>query len=290
MDGIINILKPPGMTSHDVVAYLRRVGGIKKVGHTGTLDPGAAGVLPVCIGKATKIVDYIMNGQKEYICEMTLGEKTDTYDGYGKTVEAKEFPEDLPLDEFKKVLLNFTGDIMQAPPAYSAIKISGKRAYDLARQGIDVDIPKRSVTIYSIDVLKYKLPTILLKISCSKGTYIRSICNDIGEYLGCGAYMSFLLRTKTSSFTISDSVVLEDVKSDTLEKYLTKIDDALDMRSITLSEDRKKYIANGNPTKVYNHNFQEQEKLKVYIGDNTFVGIGKIENNMLYMEKLLNDI
>lgn len=289
MNGIISVIKPPGMTSHDVVSHIRKQSGIKKVGHTGTLDPGAAGVLPICIGKSTKVVDFLMNDRKTYICELTLGNKTDTYDKYGEFIfdSDKEYSNVTP-EMFSSVLNKFKGEITQTPPSYSAIKINGVRAYDLARKGIDIDIPKRRVMIYNISMLKYDLPRIMLEIECSKGTYIRSICNDIGEELGCGGYMSFLLRSATGAFNISNSYMLFEITRETIENLIVSPAKAIDFKNVYLSEKLEKKVLNGNQVKVENNGeYRENELVKVFISPNKFVAIGKVNKDILSIEKLL---
>lgn len=283
MNGIINVLKPPGMTSHDVVSYIRKISGIKKVGHTGTLDPGAAGVLPICIGKATKLVDYITAKDKTYICEITFGKETDTYDKYGKTLT--EYKEQISLDYglLKKILKdNFTGDIEQIPPAYSAIKIDGKRAYDLARSGEEVNIPKREVTIYDNKLIRIKDNTAIIKINCSKGTYIRSICYDIGKITGYGAYMSFLLRVKTGVFDIKNAIPISDITKENIKNVMLTMDSVLEFEEITLNDIETKRFINGALVnkKISNGMY------KVY-SDNLFLGTGTIKNNKLKVDKLL---
>lgn len=288
MNGIINVLKPPGMTSHDVVGYLRKVTGIKKIGHTGTLDPGAAGVLPICIGKATKIVDYIMNDRKEYICELTLGNATDTCDKYGEFLYTEDLDcSNIKSEDLASILKSFKGEITQVPPAYSAVKINGIRAYDLARQGKEVEIPSRKVTIYNIELLSFNLPKAMLKIECSKGTYIRSICRDIGDMLGTRAYMSFLLRTRTGSFTLDNAYTLEEINSTNIESMLVDAGFALNMRNVYLDEDLSKYILNGRPVRVSMDRFNEDELVKVYIRPDNFTAIGRYKDSWLYIEKLM---
>jgi tRNA pseudouridine55 synthase len=289
MNGILNVLKPPGMTSHDVVSYIRKISGIKKVGHTGTLDPGAAGVLPICIGKATKIVDYLMNDKKTYIFELTLGNQTDTYDKYGQFIfkENKDCSK-ISFEDFSKVLEKFKGEICQKPPSYSAIKINGKRAYEIARKGIEIDIPLRKVFIYNIEILSYNIPSILLKIVCSKGTYIRSICNDIGTELGVGGYMSFLLRTATGNFNLKNSHTLDSITKENFSSLLLDSDAALNMRNIYISDKLSNKIMNGNSVIIKDNSFIDYNDLvKVYITPDKFVGIGKIKGNVLYIDKLL---
>jgi tRNA pseudouridine55 synthase len=288
MNGVISILKPPGMTSHDVVSFIRKVTGIKKVGHTGTLDPGAAGVLPVCIGKATKIVDYIMSDTKTYICELTLGNESDTYDKYGEFKhELPNIIPDISENSFKMLLENFTGDITQKPPAYSAVKVMGKRAYLLARQGEAVDIPSRSVTVHKIEILKYTLPSVIIKVICSKGTYIRSLCSDIGNLLGCGAYMSFLIRSSTGKFNLENSYIFDEITKDNIQGLLVSPDLCLDLDYITVSESYKKNLLNGNCIAVNCKNDYQNKLVKIYLSNNEFIGIGKIKDNILFVEKLL---
>jgi tRNA pseudouridine55 synthase len=289
MNGILNILKPPGMTSHDVVSRIRKITGIKKVGHTGTLDPGAAGVLPVCIGKATKVVDYIMSGTKTYICELTLGNITDTLDKYGKFLNENNSDfSHVNIDLLNKVLEKFKGQISQTPPAFSAIKINGKRSYEMAREGQEVILPSRTVIIYKIEILNFALPTVMLKIECSKGTYIRSICHDIGTELGCGAYMSFLLRTKTGSFTLNNSVILDELTKENVKNYIINSDLALDFKSIYIEDKYTKSLMNGNSIKIENHDeFNSNELVKVYILPDEFIAIGSIDDDILKINKLL---
>lgn len=289
MNGIISVIKPPGMTSHDVVSFIRKQSGIKKVGHTGTLDPGAAGVLPVCIGKSTKIVDFLMNDRKTYICELTLGNRTDTYDKYGDFLyEMEKSYGDISIGEFGNIISEFKGEILQSPPSYSAIKINGVRSYDLARQGINIDIPKRKVIVYNINILKYDLPRVMLEIQCSKGTYIRSICNDIGEKIGCGAYMSFLLRSSTGRFNLSNSFTLEEIGRENIASILTSPAEALNLKEIYVNERMAKKILNGNQVNIdHCGDYLDNELVKVYISPDKFAAIGRINKNTLYIEKLL---
>lgn len=288
MNGILNIIKPPGMTSHDVVSYIRKITGIKKVGHTGTLDPGAAGILPICIGKATKIVDYIMNDKKNYICELTLGNSTDTYDKYGSFRNSSAISDiRVELEDFLKVLERFKGEIEQKPPAFSAVKINGVRSYELARKGMEVSIPTRKVTIYGINVLKFTSSKILMQIECSKGTYIRSICNDIGEMLGCGGYMSFLLRTATGNFNLKNCCTLDELTKDNVGSYLFGMDYALNLDSIYIDERYTNKLINGNSVPVNINPVGDSKMFKIYLKPDKFIGIGKVKNKVLKMEKLM---
>ncbi|MGI6153476.1 MAG: tRNA pseudouridine(55) synthase TruB [Christensenellaceae bacterium] len=211
MNGVLNVLKPPGMSSFDVIRRLRRVLGIKKIGHTGTLDPGAAGVLPICVGRATKISEHLMGNPKSYIAEITFGKATDTQDSYGQEIAVADCKIEKP--DVERVLLRFTGEIEQQVPMYSAASVNGVRLYTLARQGKTVSKPPRKVVIHKIELIGGDVNRFLLRVHCSKGTYIRTLCKDIGDALGVPAYMSFLLRTGTGCFKIEDSLTLDEVEA-----------------------------------------------------------------------------
>ncbi|MGI6307881.1 MAG: tRNA pseudouridine(55) synthase TruB [Dethiobacteria bacterium] len=211
MNGFLNMLKPPGLTSHDVVKYVRGLFPGIKVGHGGTLDPGAAGVLPLLLGKATKFSSYLMDLPKVYRAELFLGLTTDTEDSSGKVIAQKKEPFSLQAEEIKKVLTSFQGEIEQVPPMYAAIKQKGRKLYEYARKGITVQRSARTVQIYSIKMLDYFPPErVLLEVKCSKGTYIRTLCAQIGTALGCGGHMSFLLRKAVGGFVLSQARILDD--------------------------------------------------------------------------------
>jgi tRNA pseudouridine55 synthase len=229
MDGVINLLKPPGMTSHDAVGFARKTLGIKRIGHTGTLDPAAAGVLPLCVGQATRLVEYLQVGTKEYIAEATFGFETDTGDAVGKIVSEGDASE-VKLESLRGVLDSFRGNITQTPPMHSAVKIGGKKLYELTRSGEkNVEIPMREVLISKLDVTRFvfdeKQPRALLHIECSSGTYIRSLVRDIGRTWGCGATMTFLVRTRSGNFKIDEASTLERVTQNARDALLpiTKI-------------------------------------------------------------------
>ncbi len=298
MNGIFNVLKPTGMTSHDVVSKVRKITKIKKVGHTGTLDPNAAGVLPICIGKGTKIAELILNKEKSYRGEVTLGIETDTYDSFGKIInktEVKNIKEDRIYEVFEK----FKGEIVQVPPIYSAIKIKGKKLYEFAREGqTDVEIKSRKIFIKNLEIIKIKENKILFDVSCSKGTYIRSLCKDIGDELGFGGYMSFLLRTSSGNFTLENAVTLEELEEaaskDRLKDHLFNIDFPLEKyKSISIRENALKAFVNGNIVYskglILNESYEKEDLVKVYVKDK-FYGIGKIilidENISLKSHKL----
>ena len=197
--GIINVYKEKGFTSHDVVAKLRGIVGQKKIGHTGTLDPDATGVLPVCLGKATKLCDLLTDKDKTYEAVMLLGMTTDTQDITGRILEEKS-TETLTADKVREVIESFIGDYDQIPPMYSALKVNGKKLYELAREGKVVERKARPVKILDIRIIEMDLPRVRMEVSCSKGTYIRTLCHDIGEQLGCGGCMESLIRTRVSTF------------------------------------------------------------------------------------------
>ncbi len=213
MNGIINVYKEQGFTSHDVVAKLRGILRIKKIGHTGTLDPDAVGVLPVCVGKATKVCDLLTNQDKTYTATVKLGITTDTYDMSGKIVtESKPM---ISEEAVRSALKEFTGEIMQIPPMYSAIKVNGKKLYELARQGKVIERKPRAVTIHAINLLEYdsEEDEFVIEVTCSKGTYIRSLCHDIGEKLGCGAAMKSLVRNRVGNFRMENAFTLSQIET-----------------------------------------------------------------------------
>ena len=214
MDGIIIVNKPPGWTSFDVVAKIRGLTRVKKVGHSGTLDPMATGVLPVFLGKATKSIQYFLNGDKGYEGDMTLGVTTDTGDAEGKILNTKsetlnKF--EITISKLEELFKKYTGEIEQVPPMYSAIKIRGQRLYDLARKGIEVKREPRKITIHELRVTSYQLPVVSFSVRCSKGTYIRQLAVDIGNDLGCGAHLSRLVRTYAHPFHLSQAHDMETI-------------------------------------------------------------------------------
>ncbi|HBG2614574.1 TPA: tRNA pseudouridine(55) synthase TruB [Clostridioides difficile] len=288
MNKIISILKPTGMTSHDVVSRVRKILNIKKVGHTGTLDPDASGVLPICIGKATKVCEVILNKDKSYICELTLGISTDTYDASGEILKK--------VDDFKfsnkdieRAFDTQRGEINQLPPIYSALKVNGKRMCDLVRSGrqSEITLKTRRVNIKDIKILSIKGNKVMFYVECSKGTYVRSICHDIGEYLGCGAHMSFLNRTSSGKFDLDNSITLEELElfyeNKTLDKYLYDIDYVLDsFNYVVLNPNAIKYYSNGgsiDDKRFLKNNFdKDDEFVRVYSTDN-FLGLGKLSKH-----------
>lgn len=289
MNGILNILKPTGMTSHDVVSSVRKILNTKKVGHAGTLDPNVAGVLVICVGKGTKFSEYLMNGSKEYICELILGQSTDTQDSYGKVVEKKDNVQ-VNYEEILNVLKDFEGEQLQTPPAYSAVKLNGKKLYEYARQNIIVEKPGKPVNIKEIKLLKFEEKRVLMKIKCSKGTYMRTLCNDIGARLGTLGYMGVLVRTEAKGLRIENSVTLEELKfkndNNNLKECLIPVDEIYPLEKISVDEIYYDRLTSGN--EVYaNTSVLSSEEFYIYC-KNQLVGIGKsVHENIIKVEKLL---
>lgn len=252
--GIINVYKEKGFTSHDVVAKLRGIVGQKKIGHTGTLDPDATGVLPVCLGKATKLCDLLTDKDKTYEAVLLLGRITDTQDASGEILAEKSTHE-LTEEMVKEAVMGFVGDYEQIPPMYSALKVNGKKLYELAREGKTIERKARSVKILEIRILEMDLPRVRMEVSCSKGTYIRTLCHDIGEKLGCGGCMESLIRTRVSSFRIADAKTLgeiEKLKQDgKLNEILVPIDEMFPAYpKIVVKESWKAFAKNGNQLEI----------------------------------------
>ena len=252
--GIINVYKEKGFTSHDVVAKLRGIAGQKKIGHTGTLDPDATGVLPVCLGKATKLCDLLTDKDKTYEAVLLLGKTTDTQDITGEVLEEKS-TEDLTEEKVREAIEEFIGDYEQIPPMYSALKVNGKKLYELAREGKVIERKARPVMILVFLILEMDLPRVRMEVSCSKGTYIRTLCHDIGEKLGCGGCMESLIRTRVSAFRIEDAKTLDEIEAlkqeGMLEKILVPIDEMFpSYPKITVKDDWKAFAKNGNPLEL----------------------------------------
>ena len=275
VSGFLNILKPPGMSSHDVVGYVRRVLHTKKVGHAGTLDPAAAGVLPVAVGTATRLIEYLEITDKTYRAEIKLGIATDSGDDTGKILTSQLDWSDFDKSTLEQVLQKFTGKIRQTPPAHSAIKINGQKACDLLRAGKDVEVPSREVTIYRLELLAHSHDMLLIDCDCSKGTYIRSLCQDIGEALGVPATMAFLLRRRVGDFTAEAALTLEEL-AEAGEQALLPADKYLSsMQRFDLNPKREKAFCNGLSSTVKNFTAQT-ESLRVY-ADGHFIGVGRYD-------------
>jgi tRNA pseudouridine55 synthase len=235
-EGILSIDKPGGMTSHDVVHRIRRLSGLRRVGHAGTLDPLATGVLLLCLGRATRLAEYLIGLQKGYEASLRLGQATDTYDSDGVVVAERPFAHVTPK-RLSETLPHFCGSIQQKPPMYSALKKDGKPLYELARQGLDVERPLRTVSVYGLQLLGYEPPEVRLQINCSSGTYIRSLAHDLGESLGCGAHVTALRRTAVGEFVASAAVPLAELDAGNLPSYLQSMDLAVShLPRVDLSE------------------------------------------------------
>ncbi|MBO4987761.1 MAG: tRNA pseudouridine(55) synthase TruB [Lachnospiraceae bacterium] len=281
MNGIINVYKEAGFTSFDVVAKLRGILKQKKIGHTGTLDPDAVGVLPVCLGSATKLCDMLTDKKKEYIAEFVLGKVTDTQDVSGTVLEEKEVA--CTKEEVAAVIASFIGTYEQLPPMYSAIKVDGKRLYELARQGKEVERKTRPVTLYEIEVLKMELPLVSVRVLCSKGTYIRTLCHDIGMRLDCGAVMTSLKRTASGQFGLDTAHTLAEIEvlrdSGKLDSAIIPVDEVFkDLPAIIVDGELERKILNGN--------YISWSKCKPYVkyGDGTTSGLSDGGINSLCCE------
>lgn len=282
--GIINVYKEAGFTSHDVVAKLRGICKQKKIGHTGTLDPDAVGVLPVCLGSATRLCDMLTDRQKEYVAKLRLGMVTDTQDISGKVLEQKEV--NVSDEEFEGALMSFLGETMQVPPMYSALKINGKKLYELARQGREVERTPRPVTIYEIEIIRRDSPEYTIRVRCSKGTYIRTLCHDIGQKLGCGGVMTGLTRTQVGEFKLEKAFTLLQLQQYADEERLSEIIFPIDgvfekLSQLIVKEKSEKALLNGNQLKpgdvLISSEPVDGEEFRVYSHQGYFFGVYRYE-------------
>ncbi|MGG0174563.1 tRNA pseudouridine(55) synthase TruB [Gottfriedia acidiceleris] len=283
MNGVIALNKPAGLTSHDCVFKIRKILKTKKVGHTGTLDPEVTGVLPICVGEATKLIPYLTDDRKKYIGEITLGFSTTTEDAHGEMIEQKKVDRVITREEILNVLNQLTGDISQTPPMYSAVKVNGKKLYEYARAGIEVERPTRTVTIFEIILLDdrevFEGDTISFKfeVFCSKGTYIRTLAVQIGELLGFPAHMSYLTRTKAGAFTIDDCVTFAELEENandfTLDRVMLSMEQALnEYPRLNVNEKEEVRVFNGGffPNTM---NCKEGEYIAVYNENNRIIAM-----------------
>lgn len=277
INGIIVVNKDAGFTSFDVVAKLRGILKQRKIGHTGTLDPDATGVLPVCIGSATKVCQYLTDSDKEYKACMLLGKTTDTQDVSGKIIEEK--PVNVSEQQMKEVVHSFVGQREQIPPMYSALKVDGKKLCDLARKGVTVERKPRKIQLYAIEIDAIELPRVWINVSCSKGTYIRTLVHDIGEELGCGACLETLQRTKAAGFLLTQAYTLtqieELVKQQKLEEVIHLVDSLFpEYDKISVIPEADKYLYNGN--KLHLSQMKQEpvtEMIRVYDSNEIFSGV-----------------
>lgn len=290
--GVINIYKEAGYTSHDVVAKLRGILKQKKIGHTGTLDPQAQGVLPVCLGKGTKLCDLLADHDKEYEAVLRLGITTDTQDMEGNVLQ--ESSVQVSEEEVRTCILSFHGEQMQVPPMYSALKVNGKKLYELAREGKVVERKARPVTFHKIEVLWMELPKVKIRVQCSKGTYIRTLCNDIGEKLGCGGCLEELLRTRVERFALEDAVKLDEVQKameeGTVDSLIFPVDRIFDQYPTAKTTTQGDLLVhNGN--RLFSELLQEEPEaesgyVRVYDSEDTFIGLFEKKTDQLVPVKM----
>ncbi len=278
VNGILIVDKPVGFTSHDVVNVIRKIYSMKKVGHTGTLDPDATGVLPICLGKATKVCDMLTFSDKQYIARVRLGIETDTQDISGTVICEREV--NITKDKLLDAIKAHTGEIMQIPPMYSAIKINGQKLCDLARKGVEVERKPRKITVYSAEMSDFDGVEFNLKVDCSKGTYIRTLCHDIGKYLGTGAVITSLRRTKASVFSLENSHTLDELKTLASENkhidVLINVDSVFSgFESMTINEKIMKKVCNGAVAFVN----AECKTYRLYDKEGNFLGIADVKEN-----------
>ena len=289
ISGILNVNKEVGISSNKCVSLVKKALNTRKLGHTGTLDLEAYGVLPIVIGKATRVSDYLMDDKKEYITEAVFGKRTDTLDYSGEVLDTSDIVFD--KDQLLEVMEGFKGEITQIPPMYSAIKVNGQKLYDLARNGVEIERKVRKVNIYEFELLEYEFPKAKFKITCSKGTYIRTLIDDLGDKLGSFAYVDSLCRSKVGDFFIENSVKSQDLLSMDKDQLLSKlkpVDFALSSyKKVTLPNTYYKQAINGMTMLV--ENYYEDELVRVYI-DDEFIGLAKAsisnDKNFLKMDKV----
>lgn len=299
INGIVNVYKEKGFTSFDVVAKMRGIFHQKKIGHTGTLDPDAEGVLPVCLGKATKVCDLLTDKDKEYKAVLLLGQETDTQDISGQVINQREVH--VTEEEVREAILSFIGDYEQVPPMYSALKVNGQKLCDLARKGITVERKSRVVTIHHIEIVRMNLPEVEMIVSCSKGTYIRTLCHDIGIKLGCFGCMKSLLRTKVDRFVLEEAYKLSELetmiqKPEVEWKFLNSIDSVfVKYTAVETKEEAHKLVMNGNripATMIVDFSKEKQQEfVRLYDNNKRFIGIYTyiIEDNEYKPVKLFMD-
>ena len=285
--GVINVRKEKGMTSFSVVARCRRIFEQKKIGHTGTLDPDAEGVLVVCLGKGTKLVDMLSHGTKTYEAVLMLGRVTDTQDTSGTVL--REYEVGVSPEEAEAAVLSFEGPQMQVPPMYSALKVDGKKLVDLARRGIEVERKAREVTFSDIEILETDLPRVRFRVTCSKGAYIRTLCEDIGMKLGCGGCMESLLRTRTGRFEIGEALTLDEISEKVSSgdlSFVMPIDSFFDeFPKVQVPESLDADIKNGNRFELRGLSDIPNKKVRVYLSDGAFAGIYKKSGKRFSLEK-----
>ena len=277
MNGLLIINKPKGYTSHDVVNVLRKKLNTKKVGHTGTLDPNATGVLPILVGTATKISKYLIEHEKTYIATIELGKKTNTGDAEGKVIEEDTNMKEISIEEVEGVIKSFLGKQSQMPPMYSAIKVDGKKLYEYAREGKTVELKPRKIEIFDINLITYENNEIKFSVRCSKGTYIRTLCEDIAKKLETIGYMKELQRTSVNKFDIKDSILLDDLDNVNIEEKIISIEKVFeDKPKIDLNNRKLEFFLNGVQL-----TYDLQDELYRIYNNNNFIGLGIVKNKLL---------
>ncbi len=294
MDGILNINKPIGITSYKTVEGIKKLTGEKRVGHAGTLDPLACGVLPVCLGRATRIVEYLNEMSKVYLAEVALGKSTDTYDTEGRVTKECD-ASFITKEQIESALGKFRGEITQKPPMYSAVKYQGKRLYEIARQGITVPRKNRKIAIYRLELKSYQRELATLTVECSRGTYIRSLAYDLGEALGCGAYLKSLIRTSYGLFNIEDSLsplqVAGIYEEGRLEEIIFPLDEALShLPAIYVDSESARSLRNGRAISLgescTGKKAAQEKPYRAYVKDGGFIGLVKAEIGSDYWRPL----
>ncbi|MCD8198593.1 MAG: tRNA pseudouridine(55) synthase TruB [Phascolarctobacterium sp.] len=282
MNGILNVLKPPGMTSHDVVAFLRKVLHTKKIGHGGTLDPDAAGVLPVFVGSATRLLEFSANEHKSYIVEITMGRQTDTGDDSGRVIKSMPVPE-ISSERLEQLLCKFIGKQLQLPPMYSAVKINGQKLYKLARRGIDVDRSPREIEIYKLELLLQKEKKLIIAVECSKGTYVRVLAEDIAHALETCGTVTFLLRTRVGNYKIDDAHTLQEITAQPEAYIQSPLTAVSKLPRLNLLPQQAMRITEGVRTTVS----ATSDGRYVLIGPGgEFLGLGICSESMIQPEKI----
>lgn len=286
MFGFLNVYKPVGKTSHDVVAYFRKLLKIKKIGHTGTLDPFAEGVLPICVGNSTRLIEYLPD-DKAYLAFVQLGKATDSYDTEGNLIF--ESDKKVTKEQLVNALTSFEGEIEQLPPMYSAIKVKGKKLYEYAREGKTISVAPRQVTIHKIELKNFdeEKQEAQVYIECSKGTYIRSIANDLGQNLCCGGYLTRLIRTKAGKFLVEDSIKMQDYKSiEFVEKHLIEPISMLNYPLYNLNTSEKLDISNGKP--LLNKSINNAENI-ILVYNDSIKAVASSCNGCIKVKKVFNN-
>lgn len=282
--GVFLLDKPQGMSSNDILQKVKRIYQANKAGHTGALDPLATGMLPICLGEATKFSQFLLDADKRYLVTAKLGERTDTSDAEGQVVETRDVT--VNLEQILTALSHFRGDLMQVPTMFSALKHNGKPLYEYARQGITVEREARPITIFELKFIAYDAPNLTLEVHCSKGTYIRTLVDDLGEYLGCGAHVTMLLRIAVADYPYEKMLTWEQLQQlaenselSALDQYLLPVDTAVSkLPALTLNAEQTKAVGFGQRVKFANEQ-QIYGQVRLFSHENVFLGVADVDNN-----------